>query len=199
MSERPMHRTISTSVGAFILRTTSADDAATYRELRLESLWMHPEAFATDHAESAAKPIEWWRDRAAAGAGDGNQVLYVAEAHDGELVGMCGLFREHGPKLQHTGHVWGVYVRPAWRGLKIADALMDACEAWARERGVRVIRLAVVEGNNAARRCYERRGFNACGVAPEAIHHNGTYYDELLMAKHVAEPSLTQLVMGESS
>ena len=111
---------------------------------------------------------------------------------------MCGLFREHGPKLQHTGHVWGVYVRPAWRGLKIADALLDACESWAREHGVRVIRLAVVEGNTAARRCYERRGFNACGVAPEAIHHNGTYYDELLMAKRVVEPSLTQLVLGDS-
>ena len=51
-------QTISTSVGAFTLRTTGPDDAAAYRELRLESLWMHPEAFATDHADSAAKPIE---------------------------------------------------------------------------------------------------------------------------------------------
>ena len=194
-----MRSTISTSIGAFILRTTCADDAAAFRELRLEALWMHPEIFATDHAESAAKPIEWWRDRAAAGSGEGNQVLCVAEAHDGELLGMCGLFREHGPKLQHTGHLWGVYVRPAWRGLKIADALIDACENWARDHGMRVIRLAVVEGNHAAIRCYERRGFSACGVAPEAIHHNGRYYDEVLMAKRIASPILPQLVLGEAS
>src|SRR5687767_8819075 len=140
-----MQRTLSTSMGELVLRPTDAEDAAAFRELRLEALWMHPEAFATDHAESAAKPIEWWTDRATAGSGNANQVLYVAQASDGELVGMCGLFRENGPKLQHTGHVWGVYVRPAWRGLKIADALLDACEAWARDHGVRVIRLAVVE------------------------------------------------------
>jgi ribosomal protein S18 acetylase RimI-like enzyme len=194
-----MERTIATSMGELAIRTTGGGDAAAFRELRLEALWMHPEAFATDHAESAAKPFEWWTDRAAAGSGETNQVLYVAEASGGELVGMCGLFRENGPKLNHTGHLWGVYVRPAWRGLKIADALVDACEEWARDHGLRVIRLAVIEGNTAARRCYERRGFNACGVAPEAIHHDGTYHDELLMAKRVVDPSLTQLVVGGPS
>ena len=180
-------RTIATSMGDLRIRTTAARDAQAFRDLRLEALWMHPEAFATDHADSAAKPIEWWAERAAAGSGETNQVLYVAEAPGGEFVGMCGLFRENGPKLHHTAHVWGVYVRPAWRGLKIADALLDSCESWARSRGVRVIRLAVVEGNLAARRCYERRGFTTYGTAPEAIHYNGTFYDELLMAKRIGE------------
>ena len=182
-----MERTLNTSMGELRIRTTNARDADAFRELRLEALWMHPEAFATDHADSAAKPVEWWADRAAAGSGETNQVLYVAEAPGGEFVGMCGLFREQGPKLHHTGHVWGVYVRPAWRGLKIADALLDACEAWARGRGVRVVRLAVIEQNLPARRCYERRGFTAYGTAPEAIHHGGAYHDELLMAKRLRE------------
>jgi RimJ/RimL family protein N-acetyltransferase len=49
------------------------------------------------------------------------------------------------------------------------------------------MRLAVITSNTAARRCYERRGFVPCGTAPEAIYHKGTYHDEILMAKRLAD------------
>jgi RimJ/RimL family protein N-acetyltransferase len=48
------------------------------------------------------------------------------------------------------------------------------------------MRLAVVTTNTAAIHCYVRRGFTACGTAPEAIHADGHYYDEILMAKLLA-------------
>ena len=38
-------------------------------------------------------------------------------------------------------------------------AMMDAAEAWARERGYRFVTLNVVEANGAAQRFYERRGY----------------------------------------
>ena len=181
-----MNLTIATPMGTIRLRPTSAIDAEALRELRLEALWMHPEVFASDHDASAKRPLEWWLDRARAGSGEKDQVTFVAEsAADDSLVAMCGLYREEGTKINHNAHLWGVYVRPAWRGLKIADAMIDACEQWARQRGVRIIRLAVITSNAAAIRCYNRRGFVPFGTAPQAICHNGVFFDELLMAKQL--------------
>jgi ribosomal protein S18 acetylase RimI-like enzyme len=183
-----MIHSIATPMGMIRLRPTTALDAEALRELRLEALWMHPEVFASDHDASAKRPLEWWLDRARAGSGERDQVTYVAQAPGEErndLIAMCGLYREEGIKINHNAHLWGVYVRPAWRGLKIADALIDACEQWARERSVRVVRLAVITSNAAAIHCYQRRGFVPFGTAPQAICHNGVYFDELLMAKQI--------------
>ena len=181
-----METTISTSCGEVIIRPTREADAAALRELRLEALWMHPESFSSDHATSAARPASYWVERAQLGNGERNQITCVAQsAAGGELVAMCGLYREEESKLRHSANLWGVYVRPAWRGLRIADALIDACENWARQRDIQIIRLAVVDTNHAAIRCYQRRGFIAYGKAPDVLRINGRQYDELLMAKRL--------------
>lgn len=181
-----METTLATSCGKVIIRPTRAEDAVALRELRLEALWMHPESFSSDHASSAARPAAHWIERARLGSGETNQITCVAQALEGgELVAMCGLHREEGAKLHHSANLWGVYVRPAWRGFRIANALIDACEQWARERGIRIIRLAVVVSNHAAIRCYQRRGFVAYGKSPDVICVNGTTYDELLMSKRL--------------
>jgi ribosomal protein S18 acetylase RimI-like enzyme len=183
-----MAATLNTTCGPVVIRPTRSEDAAALRDLRLEGLWMHPEAFMSDHSASAARGIEWWTERARLGAGETNQVTYVAQNSQGELVAMCGLFCEEGAKVRHSGNIWGVYVRPAWRGLKIADALLEACESWARTRAVRIVRLAVVTSNTAALRCYQRRGFTQYGISPEVIFAHGRYHDEILMAKQLCDP-----------
>lgn len=147
---------------------------------------MHPEAFSSDHASSAARPAAYWVERAKLGSGETNQITCVAQSLEGgELVAMCGLYREEESKLHHSANLWGVYVRPAWRGFKIADALINSCEKWAGEREIQIIRLAVVDTNHAAIRCYQRRGFVAYGKSPDVLRVNGKPYDELLMAKRL--------------
>jgi ribosomal protein S18 acetylase RimI-like enzyme len=54
-----------------------------------------------------------------------------------------------------------VAVLPAARGRGIGTALMDAVDAWARERGIEHLTLAVRTNNDGARRLYERRGFRS--------------------------------------
>ncbi|HEX4305116.1 MAG TPA: GNAT family N-acetyltransferase [Solirubrobacterales bacterium] len=54
-----------------------------------------------------------------------------------------------------------VAVLPAARGRGIGTALMDAVDAWARERGIGHLTLAVRTNNDDARRLYERRGFRS--------------------------------------
>jgi RimJ/RimL family protein N-acetyltransferase len=178
---------ISTSRGDVTIRPTCEEDAAAFRELRLEALRTHPEAFGMDYAEALARPIEFWQERARSGAGSERGVTYVAEA-GGALVGMTGIFRDEGPKMRHSAIVWGVFVRPNWRGLGIADTLIHACIGRARELGVRLVKLNVVTTNTAAIRCYVRCGFSVYGVEPEVIFCDGVYYDELLMVRRIENP-----------
>jgi RimJ/RimL family protein N-acetyltransferase len=46
-----------------------------------------------------------------------------------------------------------------------------------------VVKLAVVTTNTAAIRCYARLDFKVYGVEPQAICHQATFYDELLMIR----------------
>jgi RimJ/RimL family protein N-acetyltransferase len=173
---------LQTPHGSVTIRPTREEDAEAYRELRLEALRTHPEAFGADYAESLARPNERWQQNVRDGAGGELGILYVAEA-GGVLVGMTGVYRDSGAKMRHTGIIWGVYVRPAWRGASIADALIGACMGWAHELEVRLVKLSVVTTNAGAIRCYVRCGFSVYGVEPEVIYHNDVYYDELLMVR----------------
>lgn len=171
---------------AVIIRPTRKDDAPAFRDLRLEALERHPEAFGADYETCRAWPEEEWERRVERGAGDASGITYVAEAANGALAGMTGVFRGDTPKAQHGGLIWGVYVREAWRGRGVADALLGACVDWARrERGLRWVKLAVVTTNAPAIRLYARSGFSVYGVEPEVIFAGGVYHDELLMVRRL--------------
>jgi len=182
MSDKAISSTIETSSGPVTIRPSRAKDAAAYRELRLQSLRDHSEAFAADYDETLARPIEEWQERMRRAGPNG--ISYVAEAQN-ELIGMTALRREDQPKTRHSAWLVSVYVRPDWRGHGVADALIEACVDWARMLGVRIVKLGVAATNVAAIRCYTRLGFSVYGVEPEMILANGRYYDELLMARRL--------------
>jgi RimJ/RimL family protein N-acetyltransferase len=175
---------IQTSKGDVHIRPTRTEDAAAYRALRLEGLQAHPEAFGAEYATNAARPIEYWRERMHSGAGGKHGITCVADAA-GELIGMTALVRNDGAKMQHAGAIFSAYTRADWRGTGVADALLEACVAYARELGLRLVRLGVVTTNASAIRLYQRCGFTVYGVEPEVLYVNGIYYDELLMARRI--------------
>ncbi len=177
-------KNLATPRGTITIRQASVDDAAALRELRLEALAKHPQAFAADSATTAAEPASLWAERIAAYASGNTAVVYVAEA-EGGLVGMAGLARGHWPKTQHGATFWGVYVREEWRGLHVAEALLQGCITWARGQGVEVVKLGVITTNAPAIRCYARCGFAVYGVDPQVIRCDGISYDELLMARPI--------------
>jgi RimJ/RimL family protein N-acetyltransferase len=178
-------RVLTTKRGDLVIRPTTLEDAAAFRELRLNGLREIPIAFGSDYESSAARPYEHWQERVRRGAGDENGVCYVADAR-GALVGITALWREEDIKLRHSAFVVSVYVHPEWRGMGLATALIEACLAYAQQLGLRIVKLSVNTTNAAAIRRYLSLGFSIYGVDPEVIYYDGAYYDELLMMKRLA-------------
>ena len=173
---------------AFTIRAVRESDVEVFRQLRLEALRSHPEAFGSDHDESAALPTSHWLERIRQADGNGNGLTCVAESDAGALVGMTGVVRDTGIKVAHNAFVWGVYVQPDWRGLGIGRELLNTCIKWAADRSVLFIRLAAVTTNTRAIQCYARAGFETYGLQPQVIRANGRVYDELLMCKRLSRP-----------
>ncbi len=179
-----MTNALTTARGSITVRVATANDAASLRELRLEALAGSPQSFAADYETSARESVEDWVERLTKNAADDNNAICVAFASD-RLIGMAGVSLGRWPKTRHAAMIWGVYVNPAWRGLHVAEALIQECADWSKERGGVIVKLGVIASNAPAIRCYTRCGFNVYGVEPKVIFHNETYHDELLMVKPI--------------
>jgi RimJ/RimL family protein N-acetyltransferase len=179
-----MNSHITTPLGGVAIRAAGVEDATAYRELRLEALQNHPEVFGSDYETAVARSATFWAERLSLAGTPGSAMTYLA-CHETEPVGLCGLAINDARKSRHSANLISMYVRPAWRRVGIADALIAACLEWARGRDIKIVKLAVVTTNVGALRCYERNGFTPYGTEPQALYHHGVYYDELLMSRAV--------------
>ena len=177
MKLHQMNRSILTPCGAIVIREASLADAIQFRELRLEALQDTPTAFPADYLTNASQPPSYWQDRLKEEEG---AIIFFAE-HEHRLIGMMGIARGRSPKTKHSADIWGVYIRPEWRGLHIAEALIETCIEWAKSRDVNIIKLGVITASTSAVRCYQRCGFTIYGTEPRGIFYNGQYYDGYLM------------------
>ena len=183
-SEAPVPKPVP-APDRFLVRLVRPQDAEALRELRLEALRLHPAAFTSDLAQGEARPMEWWRELTVRKGGAGPSALFVA-AEGERLVGMAGMWGTDAPKQAHRGDVFGVYVRDEARGHRLGDRLLAAAALdWGKARGMVLVTLGVVVGNDAAKRCYERAGFTVFGVQPMVVRVGGVFYDEYLMAKRL--------------
>ena len=156
------------------VRLLEADDVASYRELRLEGLKSHPEAFSSSWEYESAKPVSWWTERLEM------NTVFGGWVDRSPLVGVAGLRMRHEVKLRHKGVLWGMYVRPDARGTGLAAALVQQVIEHAGTL-VEEICLSVVASNAAACRLYSTAGFQEYGLERRAIKVGSEYYDELLM------------------
>ena len=166
-------KTLETKLGSVILREAMISDVEQFRELRLDALQESPTAFPGDYVDYIDRPMGFWEGRLNA---DEMRNIFLAE-YEHQLVGMTGIRRGETSKTKHSAVIWGVYVRPSWRGLRIADALIDMCIEWARLNGVNIVTLGVTAASASAIRCYERCGFLISGTEPRGLFYDGRYYD----------------------
>jgi GNAT superfamily N-acetyltransferase len=166
------------------VRLLRESDLAAYKAIRLEALRDHPEAYGTDHGEELLQPEAVWVNRIRDAVDSPKGCIALAEAGT-EVVGIAGVRRDHGIKGSHAALIWGVYVRPKYRGKRVAVQMIHQLLDWCRSNQVRIVRLSATNTGRAAVQCYLRAGFTIYGVSPEEIRIGERYYDELLMWRRV--------------
>lgn len=92
---------------------------------------------------------------------DDDAVTYVARGDDGRLGYVAAEVSTPPPIFEPVRecHVEALFVREDARRQGVASALLDAAEAWARNRGCDRMDLSVHRGNRGARRLYEAAGY----------------------------------------
>jgi ribosomal protein S18 acetylase RimI-like enzyme len=161
------------------IRTLTSSDAEIYRELRLQSLRLHPEAYLSSYASELKISIVTTRIRLE--PADDHFTLGAFDVGE-KLVGIVTFFRESRPKIYHKAHVYSVYVEPGSRKQGVGRHLL--LELIARVRvlpGLEILNLTVTSNNLSAKGLYETLGFICYGTEPKAMKHGSEYLDEDLM------------------
>ena len=135
------------------IRRVGPDEWAVLRDVRLRALLDAPGAFASTHAREAAFGETEWRRRIEAGP-------WWLARDGGRPVGLVAGYRPVDDDVRHLVSMW---VDPAARGTGTAVRLVEEVCSWAVHDGGRVVGLWVADGNDAARRLYERLGFTGTG------------------------------------
>jgi ribosomal protein S18 acetylase RimI-like enzyme len=159
------------------IRRLTADETELFREIRTESVRLHPEAFCDCPEEMLGYSDEKMKDFAA--PTDEFPQKFILGAFEGEaLLGVVGFFREESIKERHRGYIWSVYTRPEARGKGVSRALMVELIAQARRiEGLEFLALDVSTTQEAARKFYLSLGFVVTGKTPCIYKLGQSYVD----------------------
>lgn len=133
------------------VRRATAEDAAIWRRLRHRALAEAPDAFGS----TLEREREWGEEVYAERLRQANSALAFLDA---DAVGMGAGFED----LPGWFHIVAIWVDPRARGRGINARILEALVGRADELGLRV-HIDVADGNDAARRSYERFGFAPTG------------------------------------
>jgi ribosomal protein S18 acetylase RimI-like enzyme len=119
----------------------------------------------------------------------GDVIMWVVDLPDFGLIGQL-FIQLYGPNQIQTNkikyaYIYGFRIRPDYRGLGIGSKLLKSVERDLIRRGFKRISLNVARDNDAARRLYEREGYQV--VAPEP--GIWSYLDDKGRRRFVNEPA----------
>lgn len=140
------------------VRRAVLGDESILRDLRLQALTDEPNAFGSTYERELARTTADWQRWMSPGV---TFILYESAGARGMVAGVRD---ESDPTIVHLMAMW---VHPQIRGSGGAGELVVAVVAWTRSEGANVVRLKVIQGNDRARRFYERMGF--CPTGHEEI------------------------------
>ena len=123
---------------------------------------------------------EHWR-RLLAGNAERRSIVLCVEV-DGAFAGNIGM-HAFGPSGRAHAMALGMSVRPEHQGKGLGGMLVDEALSRAFEMGVVRVELEVYEDNVPAVRLYESRGFVREGVRRAAAFRDGTFVDNVTMAR----------------
>lgn len=96
-----------------------------------------------------------------------NGIQFVAE-EDGAYQGFATLYFTYSTlRADRITTMNDLYVREAYRGSGVAEALFKACEAFTREHGFAMMQWETAKDNSRAQRFYEKMG----GKLGDGLHY----------------------------
>lgn len=158
------------------IRRLLAADAVNWRDLRLEALSLHPEAYGSTHDDWAGAPLSAFADRLGAG-------IILGAFHGDDLVGSTAL--DAVPSAPERCEITAVYVKSNVRGQGVARALLRETVVQAKAREFDALVLSVATTNQQALRLYQAAGFRSAGQEPRALARNGQILDLIRMVRRI--------------
>jgi GNAT superfamily N-acetyltransferase len=142
-----------------VVRPATIDDLSIVVAFRLALLHEHAEhpIYGTLHPEAESRALRLFAEQ----LGADNEASFLAW-HGGRCVGMLRCSHAFGSALllpSAYGYVSSVYVVPEARRQGVLRTLIDAADAWCRERGLTQLRLHNAIGNHNAAAAWGALGF----------------------------------------
>jgi ribosomal protein S18 acetylase RimI-like enzyme len=162
---------------AFIIKKLEPSDWQEWRDIRLEALTLHPEAFGSDIETETMRSESEWRSTL-------SDSTIFAGLMNNKIVGVIGFFISTPVKMRHRGTLFGMYINKDFRKSGLSHALMEHVINFARGK-VLQIHCTVITSNPGAKHLYERHGFTIYGIEPRALKMGNAFFDEYLMVKMV--------------
>lgn len=133
-----------------------------YREIRLESLERHPEAFETTYEEALKSETFFFEGPIK----EESASKFVIGAFDEDsLIGICAFVDDNRYELEETGSIVQMYVKREYSGQKIGEKLLLQAEADALKlKGISRVMLEVNKNNKRAISVYRNCGYNTFQV-----------------------------------
>ncbi len=116
---------------------------------------------------------------------DSPDILTMTCYVDNEVAGNCELRFKSGIKTSHRAEVAIAILREYWN-LGIGSSMFSELISEARKRGAEIMELEFMEGNERAKRLYEKFGFRVVSEKPNAYKlKDGTMRKEYYMQKYL--------------
>lgn len=149
------------------------------KTVRLAALKDTPSAFGSTYAKESQRSDQDWLNLTSAWNSD-RSVCYLAM----DLTAPCGIIAgKFDDLVPRQAWVLSMWVAPTHRRSCLGTRLVDAVQRWARDQGIRELRLMVTSNNHAAQAFYARCGFTRTGTTKP--YENDPALFEYEMAKAI--------------
>ena len=108
---------------------------------------------------------------------DPNHQIFIVEDEQKKRVGLIWIANRTPFWRFKEQHVWiyNLHLLPEFRGKGLARKLMLKAEEWAKEQGLHILGLHVIDNNKAARKLYESLNY----ILVET-HNESCFYEKIL-------------------
>ena len=139
------------------IRHLTTSDWKIFKSIRLEALKTDPQAFGSTFKDESTKEETYWKACINDGIRGSQPSVIFCAFHDDRPFGVIFAFRDQ--RFDEVAHLAGLWVKPAFRGQKIATKLLQAALEWSKKQHFEQAKLWNNVRNTTAQTLYEKEGF----------------------------------------